>query len=322
MREDLLKEVFLDLQSRQMENEATEKRRRQEIRDRFPDIEKMMERRETMIQDAMAGILQGKRSAEDLPDQVDRISAGIRAALKAEGYAENYLSPVYTCPLCRDTGYTGDKIRQKCACVERRYQEKLRRLIGLPEDGRETFAQFDEKVFPVEKLEGSEYSQREMMNLVRSQCEAWAEQFPNQSPRDMILSGKSGLGKTFLLHAMASRLIERGVHVLLLSAYSFLEIARRSYFENDGQLEELIGAEVLMLDDLGSEPLMQNITIEQLFNLINERQRRNLPTVISTNLNREELRSRYTERILSRLTDRRSCNYLYLRGRDIRNGRV
>jgi DNA replication protein DnaC len=120
---------------------------------------------------------------------------------------------------------------------------------------------------------------------------------------------------------MAARLITRGQQVLLISAYSFLETARKSYFENDDRLEELIGTPVLMLDDLGSEPLLQNVTIEQLFNLINERQRRNLPTVISTNLNQEELRTRYTERIASRLTDKRNVQFLVLRGSDGRTGR-
>ena len=121
---------------------------------------------------------------------------------------------------------------------------------------------------------------------------------------------------------MAARLIERGHQVLLISAYRFLETARRSYFEADGQLEDLIASPVLMLDDLGSEPMMQNITIEQLFNLINERQRRNLATVISTNLNLAELRNRYTERIASRISDRQQCEFLQLRGRDLRNGRA
>ena len=78
--------------------------------------------------------------------------------------------------------------------------------------------------------------------------------------------------------------------------------------------------EVLMIDDLGSEPLMQNVTVEQLFNLLNERQNRNLATVISTNLDMAKFRERYTERIASRLRDSRCCKVLNLLGRDIRIG--
>ena len=41
---------------------------------------------------------------------------------------------------------------------------------------------------------------------------------------------------------------------------------------------------LLLIDDLGTEPLMENITVTQLFNLLNERQNRGKHTVISTNL--------------------------------------
>ena len=141
---------------------------------------------------------------------------------------------------------------------------------------------------------------------------------PENRRRDVLLIGKSGLGKTFLMHCMANRLLERGKDVLLISSYAFLQSARKSYFENDHGTDELLQAPVLFLDDLGSEPLMQNVTIEQLLNLINERQSRRLPTVISTNLSIKELRTRYTERIASRLTDSRNCLVITLEGQDIR----
>ena len=321
MREDILKEVLREKQDQQARNEAIAASRAREIREKYPDIAELIRQRQELIQAGILGTLRGEAAAEDLPERMDQASGEIRQALQDKGYPADYLAPIYDCPLCQDTGYIGDRIKEKCSCVRKSYQAKLRAAIGLPEGGDETFEGFRMDIFRDEKRPGARLSQREAMGIVRKACETWADQYPDQQPRDLILAGKSGLGKTFLLHAMANRLIEREKNVLLISAYSFLEIARRSYFENDGQLEELIGTEILMLDDLGSEPMMQNITIEQLFNLINERQRRNLPTVISTNLNQEELRGRYSERIASRLTDRRNCLYLPLEGQDIRNGR-
>lgn len=321
MREDLLREVELELQARQRQNEETMSRRRREIRENYPELAEMLSRREQMIAGAVRGILQGQSAPEDLPARMEETSGEIRAALKRNGFPEDYLAPVYECPLCRDTGFVGETVRERCACVRKRYQQKLREAVGLPPEGGESFESFDLSVFPAEKPEGSRYTQRDVMEKVRERCEEWADSYPHQECRDLLLSGKSGLGKTYLLHAMAGRLIERGVQVLLMSAYSFVDLARQSYYENDGRLEEVIGTEVLMIDDLGSEPMMQNVTVEQLFNLINERQRRNLPTIVSTNLNQEELRQRYTERIASRLTDRHTCLFLPLKGRDIRNGR-
>ena len=117
---------------------------------------------------------------------------------------------------------------------------------------------------------------------------------------------------------MAARLVERGKNVLIVSAYTFLQIARKSFFEADSGIRELIDIPVLILDDLGSEPLMQNVTVEQLFNLINERQSKGLSTVVSTNLTLQELRERYTERVASRLNNPRNCLILTLAGKDLR----
>ena len=77
-----------------------------------------------------------------------------------------------------------------------------------------------------------------------------------------------------------------------------------------------------MIDDMGVEPLMENITIVQWFNLINERQLRGKGPVISTNLNVEELRRRYTERITSRLLDGKQCMLLQFLGDDVRRNKA
>ena len=80
--------------------------------------------------------------------------------------------------------------------------------------------------------------------------------------------------------------------------------------------------ELLMIVDMCFEPLMENITIFKLFNLINERQLRGKGTVISTNLNVEELRRRYTERITSRLLDGKQCMLLQFLGDDVRRNKA
>ena len=134
--------------------------------------------------------------------------------------------------------------------------------------------------------------------------------------QDITGGGTPAVAKRFAA-AMAERLIERDRNVLVISAYRMLEMLRKSYFENDDSAAELLDAEILMIDDLGSEPLMQNVTIEQLFYLLNERQNRNLSTVISTNLDMAKFRERYTERIASRLRDSR-CKMISLLGKDIR----
>lgn len=318
MREDLLQELELEYDQIRTANEREEIRRKEQIRKEQPDIYALIEERQDVIFKTLRNILQKPGEAADLTARMETLSGRIRSKLTEKGYPEDYLSPVYRCPLCRDTGRTGDLVKEPCECLKKSYQQKLREKIGLGTSKQETFDTFDLNVFPDEKIPGHTFSQREIMRLYLATCKKWADDYPNSAYRDLVLTGSTGLGKTFLLHAMAERLIEQDVNVLIISAYRMLEILRKSYFDNDPGSSDLIEAEVLMIDDLGSEPLMQNITVEQLFNLLNERQSRNLATVISTNLDMARFRERYTERIASRIRDSRNCKVLNLLGKDIR----
>ncbi len=318
MREDLLQELEIEYGQIRAENERMEAERKEKIRKEFPEIRDLTERREELVYGTLRDILHGNADTEGLPEKMEKLSAEIRRELKSAGLPEDYLAPIWRCPVCRDTGYAGEPVREPCECLKKAYREKLRRKIGLNSEGNETFESFDLSVFPEEKLPERSYSQRDLMKRCREICEEWANRYPDVESRDLMLSGKSGLGKTYLLHAMAERLVRRDINVLIVSAYKTLEILRKAYFSNEENAGELTETEVLMIDDLGSEPLMQNVTVEQLFNLINERQNRGLSTVISTNLDMIEFRNRYTERIASRLRDKRYCKVITLEGKDIR----
>ncbi len=318
MREDLLNEAESELALLRARNEREEFRRREQIAREQPEIYALVQEREALIFDTLRKFLKGPAESKDLPQKMDMLSAAIRDKLQKKGFPADYLAPVYRCPICQDTGRVGDPVREPCVCLKKAYQQKLREKIGLGNQQPETFERFDLSIFPNEKAPGQIFSQRDLMTVIRDDCKAWADSYPKQQSRDILLSGKSGLGKTFLLHAMAERLIERDVNVLIISAYMMLDLLRRSYFDHEESPSDLLDTDVLMIDDLGSEPLIQNVTIEQLFNLLNERQNRGRSTVISTNLNLVEFRQRYTERVASRLTDSRNCMLIALTGKDIR----
>ena len=320
MREELLLELENEYEQQRVRNEQEEALRKERIRREQPEIYAMTTERENMIFGTLRDILNGKADTEGLPEKMEALSAQIRVKLTENGFPADYLAPVYRCPICKDTGKTGELIKEPCECYKKAYQRKLREKIGLNRDRKETFEHFDENVFLNENIPGQEFTQRELMNHYRRICEEWADSYPDTRFRDLLLTGGTGLGKTFLLRAMAERLIERDVNVLVISAYRMIEILRKSYFDNDDSASELMEADVLMIDDLGSEPLTQNITVEQLFNLLNERQGRGLSTVISTNLEMPKFRERYTERIASRLRDSVNCKVLSLMGKDIRTG--
>ena len=128
MREDLLNEVFQDLQALQRRNEETENRRRQEIMDGYPGIARLAQQREELIRNTLQDILDGKVTAEDLPERMESVSMEIRKALRENGFPENYLAPVYECPECRDTGYVGDRVKENANA----YRDGIRKSCAGP----------------------------------------------------------------------------------------------------------------------------------------------------------------------------------------------
>lgn len=319
MRNEILRSLLEEYEQQRRDNALEESRRLAEVEAKCPRIPELMAQRQELIYGGLRNILSGVQSGEDLPQRMEVMNRRVADLLRQNGWPEDYLDPVYRCRACRDTGYTGEPIREMCDCLKGRFYRRLYQAIGLGEDDEQSFETFRFDIFPDTMLEGRSFSQRQMMRAIRVECETWVEEYPNAEARDILMVGQSGLGKTFLMHAMAKRLVQRGFHVLMLSAFRFLEIARKAYFGRDvEELENVLEADVLFIDDMGIEPLMENITISQWYHLISERQSYGRATVISTNLNSSELKARYTERIASRLLDSRHCKVLQFIGEDVR----
>jgi DNA replication protein DnaC len=285
--------------------------------ERCPGLKTLMDARHAALmgglRNAMYPEKKNTQANVGLSAALANFSEKIARALSDNGLVADALAPVYTCALCRDEGYVYDPSRRMCVCFETELNHRMLAELGLRQD--QTFENFREDLY---ENEGSA-SQRSLMRRNRDICKRYADAYPETEVPDLLFTGKSGLGKTFLLQAIAHRVTERGYGVQYISAYNLLDVMRKAYFENNSErLRPLMDAPLLLIDDLGTEPLMENITVTQLFNLLNERQNAQLHTIISTNLSIPELKTRYTERITSRLLDARRCKIVKFIGEDIR----
>ena len=322
-RDRLILALQQDYALRREENQRVFEERAAQACEKCPGLSELLAARKNAL---MAGIRQGITSQRKNPEANASLSQAmalynekIAAALKEGGQSPDLLQPVYTCPLCRDEGYVYAPSRRMCSCFEEELNRRMLDSLGLGGTRPQTFEAFDESLFSQDAIAPYGVSQRQMMLKNRNTALEFAESFPDTPARDLLLVGQSGLGKTYLLHAIAHRLVRRGFLPLYLSAYRFFEIARKSYLDNDPEaMADIMSAPLLLLDDLGTEPLMNNITVTQLFALLNERQMAGRHTVISTNLTLSALKERYTERVTSRLLDSRDCKQLTFIGEDIR----
>ena len=220
--------------------------------------------------------------------------------LSFHGYPADYSDVKYECNDCADTGFVGITM---CHCMK----EKLI-LAGYESSGigslirAKTFDNFDPKA-----QRGDPKAEKNTA-MVYDFCRRYAEGFEGEGAPNLLFIGATGLGKTHLSTAIAGRVIERGYDVVCETAQNFFadfeyERFNRPYGREESEesrTDRYFECDLLILDDLGTE-LSNQFTVSCLYNILNTRLNRGKPILINTNLTRDELNKRYSDRIASRL---------------------
>ena len=242
--------------------------------------------------------------------------AGLTALIKKQqrlleeaGLAPDALELPCTCALCRDTGYTGEAVKQKCACRLKREQLAYRAEARV--NDAETFERFRADIYPTAE-------QRARGEKIKAVCLSYADSLPAPEKPQLVLRGMTGLGKSFFGNAIAARAAERGIEARRVTAYGFIHEFTESFSTGADPVGVYARVPLLVLDDLGTEPLIPNVTEPALFSLIDRRLSDRLNTVFITNLSPEELESRFNERISSRILNKDKTLIILFKGDSLR----
>ena len=321
-RAEHVKALLAEYAEQRAQNEREQQRRLEDAVAKRPEIGRLRQESAGLALGAMRRILaepdpaRRKAQAEEMKARGRAINARIRALLAEAGMESDALDMRYRCPVCKDTGYVGEAPARFCECFElrlrlRQYEDGS--MAGLQE---QSFERFDASVAP--EADG----QRDRLVKARNLCQRYADAFPDTECRNLLLTGEGGLGKTFLLNCIFGRVTSRGFSAVRVTAFRMFEAMRRQHVGNEENYDgfsALIETPLLLIDDLGTEPMMRNITLEYLFTLLNERIAAKRHTVIATNLTPPQLKERYGERVASRLLDRSICAPVQFKGKDLRS---
>ena len=227
------------------------------------------------------------------------IQADMERLLEDNGYPRDYMSPIYSCPKCRDSGADENG---RCECFT-----KLIKVAAAEEFNKNSmlelcsFEDFKLSYYPDNDAVKTRKSSREIMGSNLKACKDFAENF-NGKGKGLLIVGKTGLGKTHLSLSIAKELIERGFSVMYNSAPSILAaLEKESFGKSDTDLMPLLtSCDLLILDDLGTEYRSDRYPTF-LYEMINTRQARMLPTIINTNLDINEITEHYQGKLCSRI---------------------
>lgn len=235
-----------------------------------------------------------KMTLQQAQSRIAAISAEQKNILISLGLPASYLDPIYTCSKCKDTGEVGEGRKKPCACAMKKLQEIL--TEGARINANETFASFNPSLYPTD-------AQRSFGVRCKGYCEKYVAALPHPERPNLLFLGMPGLGKSYFANAIGYGAIERGIETRKVTAYRFFQDAMEGFHAESDPMRLYSTIPLLILDDLGTEAMIPNVTVETLFRVINERNTSDLATIVVSNLDKDQLQTTYGERVASRLFD-------------------
>ena len=311
-----------EIDQRKRTNEKAAKQRMEEVFRKSPEYESLHFKRNEMYSHAVKLIMTG--NSEDgraLQRQADALEDKQKQVLEMLGYPSDYLEVKYTCPICHDTGWVNKTYQCEC----------LKKLIATKSIEKYNYSNFEEEA-SFEAASFSCYDDQEDETYHRNTRAHYQQLFkkmqqfcverknalsdPSIGPQNFILSGRPGTSKSYLSSCVAKCLEQLDVPVIYISAPRLVEALYEDVKIGTNNLEQFKHVEVFILDDLGTENTTE-YTKKTITELCSERLLNKKSTIISTNLNFNELYDIYPERFSSRLFG----NYHAVRcfGKDLRH---
>jgi DNA replication protein DnaC len=171
------------------------------------------------------------------------------------------------------------------------------------DDGTEIWQNWPATAYDVGRLEPEGHAVTIEQKHLAAQAMEGVRRFIGEPRGWLLIQGSYGCGKTHLAAAIANGCLSKGIPVLFVNVPDLLDYLRGAYNPNaeetyDERFNEVRDAAILILDDLGT----QNATPwaeEKMYQIFNTRYVHKRPTVITTNLDLDDL----DPRLRSRLND-------------------
>lgn len=310
--EEVLRRARERLAAAKADRESENREHLQEAYRKVPRIREIDRQLRMTMAEAAKAAFSGGVDIQETMDGIRRqnmLLQAERAELAALNFEEGYLDETPICQQCGGSGYVGSRM---CECLQELCRQEQKKELTFLNVGKETFEQFRLDYYPEEN------NARRIMEKTYQACRRYAVNFTEKAG-NLLFSGDTGLGKTFLSACIARSVADNGYSVVYESAAHLFARLERAKFSGDEQArkdaDKYIACDLLIVDDLGTE-MPGQFTTAALYTLLNDRLLSGKPTIISTNLNSEDFSHRYSPQIASRL--RGNFTRIPFVGRDIR----
>lgn len=160
-------------------------------------------------------------------------------------------------------------------------KEKQREILSLPEDILNA------------SFKNIDLSDRKRLKVIK-----WLKEFidaygKSSYTKGLFLHGSFGCGKTYLISACLQELKKKNISISIIYFSNLIRKLKENMDSSNFKhiMDEVLSAEILLIDDLGAESLTSWSRDEILGGILQTRMDNKLTTFITSNLNIEELES-------------------------------
>lgn len=331
MSNEILNSLLQEYERKRMKSELDLEKRKNHLYKTIPELQKIDDNlNKYSIQSAKDILLNSSNNLNDINSKIESLKKQKKQILSENHIPENYLKPLYECNICKDTGYVNieNKKTEMCNCLKQKLLDISYNKSNMSNIEKENFSTFNENKFS-DEVNLAKYklniSPRKNILSIKDKCIEFVDNFDNPNYKNLLFTGNTGLGKTFMTNCIAKEILNKGYSVLYQTAPVLLETLIDNKFnkyknsEQDTFYKNILEVDLLIIDDLGTEYL-NSMKLSELFTILNARllnlNSKCTKTIISTNLSIDNIFKNYEERIGSRIAG--YYNLYYFFGEDLR----
>ena len=215
--------IMREYGKQQMENQHSQEARKKEIYQKVPAVKELEAEIAERSVACARKLLEGNQEAiYELREKLADLKEQKALLIKAAGYSDDYLELHYRCKDCRDTGWVDG---HKCHCFLRAQmkllyaQSNLERVLEQENFDHLTFQYYDNsQIIPEIGMTNADYMRR----VVKS-CMEFAQNFDSHQD-NLLFTGSTGVGKTFLTNCIARKLMVGAMEELRRQGFKSVHI--------------------------------------------------------------------------------------------------
>ena len=304
MIKDIVRKILADYEEMRSIAFSEKEKRVKDIFEKYPEMAEFSKEINRLGFENTKNILRNPQNAEEYKRDFNE-KLNLTVSKRNQFMKENDIDPEfdkvkYRCKKCEDNGYLENG--EKCSC----FKEKIINETYKSSNLSEVMKDMEFKNFRLDyynHIAENGISERENMEYILKASKSFCENFEKYN-RNILFYGAPGLGKTFMAVSIAREIINKGKSGIYISATRlFSNYEDYKFGKNDdldGFLEDIYNADLLIIDDLGTE-YMSKVSVPFLFDLINDRILKGKKVIINTNLMPDALEKAYSVRFMSRI---------------------